>query len=296
MFPPWLFWALLAFFCYGAWAVLSKWFGEEVAPAHLQVMSTLGMLPVIGALAILKGPADPGNRKRGILVAVVGGTVSCLGNIPFFDALAGAKAAAVVPITALYPVATVILAVVLLHERLDWLHAGGIALSLAAIYLLNVGSESGLLSPLLLLALVPVLLWGLAGFLQKLSTHDITGKTSAVWFLAAFVPVGIIVFAWQPPPSILPWQTWAKAVALGFTLAFGNYAVTVAYANGKASVITPLVGLYPLASIPAAVWLFDEQIGWREAVGAVLALVSIAALSHETALEPMPAAARKVQP
>jgi drug/metabolite transporter (DMT)-like permease len=295
MLPPWLFWAVLAFFCYGTWAVLSKWFGEEVAPAHLQVMSTLGMLPVIGALAILKGPPDPGNRRRGILVALIGGTVSCLGNIPFFDALAGAKAAAVVPITALYPVVTVILAVVVLRERLDWLHVGGIALPVAAIYLLNVSNESGLLSPLLLVALVPVLLWGIAGFLQKLSTYDITGNTSAAWFLAAFVPVGIIVFVWQPLSSALPWQTWVKAGALGFMLAFGNYAVTVAYAaNGKASVITPLVGLYPLASIPAAVWLFDEQIGWREALGAVLALVSIAALSHETALKPVPAAARKV--
>src|SRR5262249_14369782 len=153
------FWAALAFLSYGAWTVLSKWVGEDVTPVELQVISTLGMLPMIAALAIVKRPPDSGSRRRRITIALPVSAVSCLGNITFFDALAGAKAAAVVPITALYPVVTVVLAVAILRERLDWMHAAGIALSVAAIYLLNVPNESGLLSSLLLVALVPVVLW-----------------------------------------------------------------------------------------------------------------------------------------
>ena len=52
--------------------------------------------------------------------------------------------------------------------------------------------------------------------------------------------------------------------------------------NGKASIITPLAGLYPIVSIPIAIVLLHERISWREGVGILLALVSIAALSYES--------------
>jgi uncharacterized membrane protein len=298
MFPAWLIWALLAFFSYGTWAIFSKWIGNDVAPVPTQVISTLGMLPIIVSLAVWRKPRNPGAWRRGTLAAFLGGAVSCAGNIPFFGALGEAKAADVVPITALYPVVTVVLAVLILRERLLLVHVAGIGLCLVSIYLLKVSNDDveasddpGLVSPLLLLALIPVVLWGIAGFLQKLSTYDISANASAAWFLAAFVPVGLILFVWQPPSSDMAWPLWVKASMLGFLLAFGNYAVTVAYAkNGKASVITPLVGLYPLVSIPAAMWFFDEKIGWREALGAGLALVSIVALSYE------PAPPQSIQP
>ena len=59
-----------------------------------------------------------------------------------------------------------------------------------------------------------------------------------------------------------------------------NYALLAAFSsNGKASVITPLAGLYPLVSIPIAIFLLGERIGWRETLGITLALFSAAALS-----------------
>jgi uncharacterized membrane protein len=288
MIPRWVCWSVIALLSYGTWAILSKLTGSALSAAHSQALSTVGMLPMIAALGFSKGATNPGLWRRGVLVALAGGTASCLGNIPYFAALdAGGKAAAVVPVTALYPVVTVLLGMGVLGERLRRAQGVGIALSLAAIYLLNVPDERGLLSAWLILALVPVALWGLAGFLQKLSTKDVSDRTSAAWFLGAFVPVGVAILAWEPLPPELPWRLWVIAVALGFALAFGNYAVTVAYASeGKASVITPLVGLYPLASIPAALLFFDERLGWREALGAALALAGIVALSHEPPAKP----------
>jgi len=278
-------WAALAFVAFGVWAVLSKAVGNDLSAAHVQALSTIGMVPVIAALAMLRRAADPGRRRRGVLVALAGGAVSGLGNIPYFQALAGegAKAAAVVPLTALYPLVTVLLAVGLLREQLGLAQALGIVLSLAGIYFLNVSDERDLVSAWLLLALAAVVLWGAAGFLQKASTTDVSSNTSAVWFLAAFLPMGVAIVVHQPLPTNPPWQVWAVTAAMGFALAFGNYAVTVAYATGKASIVTPIVSLYPLVSIPVAIVVFGERIGRREGLGIVLAVASIAALTYQPA-------------
>ncbi len=177
---------------------------------------------------------------------------------------------------------TVLLATALLKERLGWFQVLGIALSLIAIYLLNASGERELWSSWLPLAIVPVILWGVAGLLQKVSTHDISDRNSTIWFLAAFVLVGAIVMMGRPLPSAVPWHLWATTALLGFALAFGNYAITVAYAcNGKASIITPLVGLYPLVCISAAVVLFGETFGPQELLGALLGVAGFAALTRK---------------
>lgn len=103
MIPRWVYWSLAATLSFGTWAVLSKLIGGALAPAHGQAFSTLGMLPLIGALILSKGHINPGRWHRGVLAAIMGGTIACLGNIPFFDALSNAKAAAVVPVTASTP-------------------------------------------------------------------------------------------------------------------------------------------------------------------------------------------------
>ena len=73
-------------------------------------------------------------RRGGRLEAQCGGA----GNIAFFHALVmGGKASIVGPVTALFPLVTVILAVTLLHERIGTAQKIGLALALAAIYLLS---------------------------------------------------------------------------------------------------------------------------------------------------------------
>jgi drug/metabolite transporter (DMT)-like permease len=76
-------------------------------------------------------------------------------------------------------------------------------------------------------------------------------------------------------------------LALGFFLAFGNFAILAAFAHGgKAAVIAPLGSLYPLVSVPIAVLWLGEVVGKREAIGIACALVSVAALSLERAPTP----------
>src|SRR5262245_3296901 len=104
LMPRWLRWSLLALFCWGVWAIIAKLIGDALSGAHNQALSTLGILPIILALAFSNRSSNTGNRTRGILCASVAGAVSCVGNVVYYSLLSrGSKAATVVPLTALYP-------------------------------------------------------------------------------------------------------------------------------------------------------------------------------------------------
>lgn len=156
----------------------------------------------------------------------------------------------------------------------------GVALALAAIGAFNVGSVEGMMNPWLAYALLPVALWGVSGLLQKISTDDTSGNRSAWWFLAAFVPVGIVLLAVDPLPAWPAARTCWLVAGLGLFFSLGNYAILLAFANaGKASIIGPLASLYPLVSVPIAITLLHERITPREAAGIAVALVAVAALA-----------------
>ena len=278
--PAWFAWSLLALVSWGAWAIIGR-LVDSLSAAQSQALSTLGMLPIIAILPLLGRKEAPRNPRKGTAIALAAGILSCLGNVTYYEALnRGQKAATVVPLTAMYPLVTILLAVLLLRERLNRFQLAGIVLSLGAIYLLNVSSTEGLFSSWMLFALPPIALWGITGFLQKLSTNDIPGERSTLWFLLAFVPAAAIIIAMRPPPSGLPAKIWLWVLALGFFFALGNLAILLAFARGgKASIITPLTALYPIVSIPLAVFAFGEKVSLREGTGIFLALVSVAALS-----------------
>jgi len=291
--PRWFFWTLATLFSWGMWAVLSRLIDPTITPAHSQAMSTLGMLPIIAALWAMNEPAAGANRRRGVVLAFGSGVVSCLGNIAYYAALADAKAATMAPLTALYPVVTIVLAVPLLKERIARLQWCGMALSLAAIYLFNVPGEQRGVSAGLLAALLAIVLWGAAALMQKAATFHLSGAASALWFLLAFVPIGALILLKDPLPSGITRDTWALATALGFTLGFGNLTVLLAYAGGgKAAVIAPLSGLYPVISIPMAIVALGERIVLREAAGIALALAAVVMLSRA----PEPEASRGATP
>jgi drug/metabolite transporter (DMT)-like permease len=285
----WLGWTLATIVAWGIWAVLAKRLSMEIpSPAHSQVLSTIGIVPVVLALWMVKDEPAAGSARRGVLVALGSGIVSCLGNIAYFDLFSrGATTASVVATTQIYTAVTVLLAIPLLKERVNRWQLIGIGLSLAAIYFFNIPSHENIVSPWLLFALVPIALWGICGLMQKMSTNDVSGRTSAIWFLLSFVPVAALILLYDPLVGGVSSLAWLLAAAVGFTLAVGNLTILLAFSSGgKASIIAPLAGLYPLVSIPLATWYFGEAIGWRELLGISCALAAVVMLSAQS--EPQP--------
>src|SRR5438552_3945524 len=194
LIPSWFFWTLIALFSWGVWAILYRLIGDALSPAQSQALSTLGLIPVAVALGLSRRVSVTGACSRGATFAFAAGTLVCAGNVAYYRALQlGDKTAVVVALTGLYPLVTVILATVFLRERLNRVQGIGILLALAAIYLFNVQTETGLLSRWLLFALLPIAFWGIAGLLQKLSTNHLSGELSTLWFLAAFVPAAGLI-------------------------------------------------------------------------------------------------------
>ena len=137
--PRWLAFSLLTILVWGAWGGVSKVASGGVDANTNQVFFTFGLLPLI--LFVWRSSrvkTGREGRRIGIAWAFLTGILGGAGNIAFFHALVmGGKASIVGPVTALFPLVTVILAVTLLHERIGTAQKIGLALALAAIYLLS---------------------------------------------------------------------------------------------------------------------------------------------------------------
>ena len=138
--PSWLAYSLLTIVCWGAWGAVSKVASEGVDATTNQVLFTFGLLPliVVAARSSRLRCGIQAQRRAGIGWAFLTGILGGTGNIAFFRALvAGGQASIVVPVTALFPLVTVILALTFLRERLGRAQMAGLALALVAIYLLS---------------------------------------------------------------------------------------------------------------------------------------------------------------
>jgi transporter family protein len=134
----WLSYSLLTILLWGGWGALSRAVSDDINAYMNQVAFTLGLLPL--GLLVFRSPRIAGgrNRKRGIFFAFLTGILGGTGNIAFFKALTtGGQAAVVVPMGGLAPLVTVLVAFVVLRERMSTYQKMGLVVALAAIYLLS---------------------------------------------------------------------------------------------------------------------------------------------------------------
>jgi transporter family protein len=131
-------------------------------------------------------------------------------------------------------------------------------------------------------ALLTLVLWGITGLTQKLATNYISVELSLLFFSAAFVPIAVTILIFQPLDWKISTLAWALAIVGGLLNGLGVLTSLAAFHHGgKASIVTPLIALYPVVTVALAVPFLHEKISHREVAGVVLALVATAALSYE---------------
>ncbi len=129
--PRWFWLALLSLLSWGIWGLLVKIGSARMSAEALQVLFVVGMLPPVLAAWWRTGFAIQ-KDVRGTFYGILNGMLATFGMLAFYAAMARGKASLVGPLTALFPLFTVIGAVLFLKEKLNWIQGCGIVLAVAA--------------------------------------------------------------------------------------------------------------------------------------------------------------------
>ncbi|HEX2490917.1 MAG TPA: DMT family transporter [Blastocatellia bacterium] len=136
----WVFYALVATLCWGVVGLLQKLGTNRVSSRSLLVWLVVGFAAMLPAL--WRNGDITGLGWRVLLIGLLGGAANGLGSWALFEALErGAKASVAVPLTALYPLVTIVLARIFLAETLTLRQWAGIALAVAGGAMLSYETE-----------------------------------------------------------------------------------------------------------------------------------------------------------
>lgn len=290
---PWMLYSVAAAACWGVWGVVAKLISEDVNPFANHVLFSLGMLLTLPLVA--RGVRRTRPNRRGIGLGLLAGVLAVTGNVAVFQAFSsGGLAAIVIPVTNLYPLVTIGIALLVFKEKLNWVNALGILLAVPAVVMLS--GESLLfdnptaflgnlgLNSWLLFALVALVFWGVFSAAQKQATNFVSAEWSYVSFTVSSVVIALAFLAFGWADFTMSANTLALGTLAGLLNGLGVLASFAAYrAEGQASKVTTIAGaLQPVFTIGLAIVFLSETLSLVESLGIVLAIAGALTLSYET--------------
>ena len=132
----WLLYSLLALVAWGFWAFLPKAALAWLDPKSVFIYEVIG-----GALAglisyfILR--PELGFDIRGIIPSILAGVAGYVGILCFLYALRTGKVSVVAPLTALYPLVSLALAVLFFREKMNPVQLAGVVLAIVSVVLIS---------------------------------------------------------------------------------------------------------------------------------------------------------------
>lgn len=288
----WILYSIAAAFFWGTWGVVAKLISDQVSPFTNHLLFSIGMLFTL-PLVVRKVSNTKPNRK-GIWWGLVAGVLAVTGNVAVYQAFtAGGLAAIVIPVTNLYPLVTIAIALLVFKEKLNWINAIGILLAVPAVLMLS--GESLLfdnpaaffqtigLNSWLLYSLVALFFWGVFSAAQKETTNYISAEWSYVSFIVSSVLIALVFILLGLVDLHLSTKTLGLGSLAGLLNGLGVLASFAAYsAEGKASKVTTIAGaLQPVFTIILAIIFLNESLSLIESLGIALAIIGALTLSYE---------------
>lgn len=241
--------------------------------------SSLALLAVAAAFA-----ADlPPLTVETALIALGMGALGATMLAALYRALALGPIAIVSPVVAANAAVTVVLAVVLLGERLSPLQIAGVVATIAGIALastdLRVVRETlGRPTVGVRLALVTMVGFGVLGFLIATVSRSY-GALPMVVLLRAGTTALLFAFAAAGRRSpVLPRSAAAIVVLIGVLDSAGNVAYGYGATLGYASIVAVASSAYPLIPFVLGVTVLRERLAPNQLAGVALLLAGLAAL------------------
>jgi bacterial/archaeal transporter family protein len=133
-------------------------------------------------------------------------------------------------------------------------------------------------------AIFALVVWGISGVTQKLSTNHISSERSFLWFCWAMVALSAAVVVVARPHWGLGTLVVVCSVAGGALNGLGAWTSFRALeSGGKASIVVSLISLFPLLTVVLAIVFLHERLTWMQTAGAVVAIAAAILLSLEPA-------------
>ena len=126
---------------------------------------------------------------------------------------------------------------------------------------------------------ITFVLWGIQGFIAKLTTQYINPMSALLFNILGAIIVGLVVFSFLDfRPEIQPVGV-ALAILMGILGILGALGFLFAMSKGKVSIVSVISALYPAVSIGLAYLILKEPITLKEGIGIVFAFIAIVLLS-----------------
>lgn len=288
----WLVYTILAAFSWGIWGVLTKFISIDVSPFVTHFMFTTGALFTL-PFVIRKCKIKEASIK-GLSFGIIASLLVVLGNVSVYQSFKlGGQAAVVIPFTNLYPLVTILIALFVFKEKLNWINCVGILTIIPAIVILS-GQSQIFNDPVhffhtvglkvwLLFAFLSLLLFGLFSASQKV----ISNYLSTGWSYLSFVISSVLVSVFFISTGLIDFNFSLRTFWLGSTAGFldglGVLAIYSAYrARGKASKVSSIGStLQQVFTIVLALGFLHERIDLTVFTGIVLAIFGAFLLSWE---------------
>jgi len=273
----WIFYATLLVLFWGVWGAFSALPATKYGYPDEMIYSIWALTMIIPAAVILRGQRwdrRPAATIYGLLIGLTGAG----GQLALFQALTMGPAYLIFPIISISPAITVVMAMVLLRERIPVLAVVGLVMALAAIVLFTItgGDSEGSSGPWLLLAIVICVAWGVqAYFMRKTATIGVNEATTFGWMtISGLLLIPVALFSLGGVPTDFPWEAPALAAGTQVLNAIGALFLVMALARGKASIVAPTTNaLAPALTVIISLIAYQTLPTPYGAIGIVLALV-----------------------
>jgi transporter family protein len=133
---PWFPAALVALLSFGIWGFATKLTVNYVDVKSAMFYQAIG-ISIIGLFALSLIAFKPAFDIKGISFGVMSGLAAGIGSLFYLLAADKCKVSTIVTLTGLYPLITIFLAYIILHEGINLKQGIGIMFALVAIYLLS---------------------------------------------------------------------------------------------------------------------------------------------------------------
>jgi uncharacterized membrane protein len=263
---PWLLYALLTTVFWGVWGAFAGLPTQHGFPdTMVYLVWALTMIPpALYAWQRVgwKIQADGRSMYLGFMIGLLGAG----GQMLLFHAVHAGPTYLIFPIIALSPVVTIVLSLLLLHERVTRLGAIGIALALLALPTFDyepggAAATQGL--AWFVYSLIILAAWGVQAFYMKLANRSMSAELIFLYMTVSgllLIPVALwmtdfsqpINYGWSGPglASITQILNSIGALTLVFAFRYGKAIVVAPLANAGAPLITAVIALVLLGMVP----------------------------------------------